>query len=273
MPLPYLTCMLEGVANNQTDELVVGEGVALLIPPASALVRIMCGIVDVIVYVLASVAIFLLFPTFGSSFDAAQVKSILILLVACTTVIFPATVESLTHGKSLGKLIGGMRVVRIDSGPIVWRQSLTRALIGVVEIWGFGVLSVVFVLFNKRSRRLGDIAAGTYVINERRPLRIPSPPAMPAHLEAWARSTDLGGISPALAISMRQFLARKNLLTSEGGSALAGQLMRQVHQAVLPRPPQAPPEQIISALLAERTRRETERLNAEETMRERVLAD
>ena len=263
--------MLEGVATNETDELIAGEGVALLIPPAAPVIRICCGILDLVLYASLAILMLYFFIKYGPSLDEALIKAALILLMAFSILILPATVEYLSKGKSLGKLIGGMRVVRIDSGPIVWRQCFTRALMGLIEIWTIQAISVVSVLVEKRSRRVGDLAAGTYVIRERMPLRIPTPPQMPPQLEAWAKTVDLGGISPGLAIAMRQFITRRDLFSSAGGRSLAEQIMRQVYVAVLPRPPQAPPEQIIAALLAERTNRESTRLQAEERMRTHLL--
>ena len=51
------------------------------------------------------------------------------------TVVLPTTVDTLTRGRSLGKLAMGIRIVRDDGGPLVFRQSLVRALVGIVELW------------------------------------------------------------------------------------------------------------------------------------------
>ena len=49
--------------------------------------------------------------------------------------VYPTAVETLTRGKSLGKLAFGLRVVRDDGGTVTGQQSFVRALIGIVEIY------------------------------------------------------------------------------------------------------------------------------------------
>ena len=49
----------------------------------------------------------------------------------------PVHVETLTRGKSLGRLVCGLRTVRDDAGPITFQHAFVRALIGFVEIYVF----------------------------------------------------------------------------------------------------------------------------------------
>ncbi len=86
----------------------------------------------------------------------------------------PIAVETLSHGRSLGKMACGLRVVRDDGGPIRFRHSLVRGLIGVIEIlMTFGVVACIASLVSARGRRLGDVFAGTLVVRE----RVPAPAA------------------------------------------------------------------------------------------------
>ena len=106
-----------------------------------------------------------------------------------TFLVYPTTIETLTRGKSLGKLALGLRVVRDDGGTVTVQQSFVRALVGIVEIY------VVprrrrrssAALVSSRGKRLGDYAAGTYVVRDR-----VQPPAAPAHADA-AGAGRLGG--------------------------------------------------------------------------------
>src|SRR5215216_889977 len=89
-------------------------------------------------------------------------------------------------GRSLGKLALGLRTVRDDAGPITFHHALVRALIGFVEIYLFTCIPAFFsMLVSRRGKRLGDYAAGTYVIRDRVTLRLPLPPPMPAELATW----------------------------------------------------------------------------------------
>ena len=68
----------------------------------------------------------------------------------------------------------GLRTLRDDGGPISFRHALTRHLVGLVEVYGLvGAPAMVCGLLNRRSQRLGDLAAGTYVVRDR--LRPPHP--------------------------------------------------------------------------------------------------
>ncbi len=72
----------------------------------------------------------------------------------------PIAVETLSHGRSLGKLAFGLRVVRDDGGPIRFRHALVRGAIGVVEIlMTFGIIACIASLVSARGRRLGDVFA------------------------------------------------------------------------------------------------------------------
>ena len=83
----------------------------------------------------------------------------------------PIAVETLSHGRSLGKLACGLRVVRDDGGPIRFRHALVRGAMGVVEIlMTFGVIACIASLVSARGRRLGDVFAGTLVVRERMPV-------------------------------------------------------------------------------------------------------
>jgi len=80
--------------------------------------------------------------------------------------------ELLTAGRSPGKLICGLRVVRSDGLPVTFRESALRNLARAVDVTGvppsviIPVAPVVMAL-DKSFRRLGDMLAGTIVVYER----------------------------------------------------------------------------------------------------------
>ncbi|MHA6526424.1 hypothetical protein ACX3T8_01600, partial [Corynebacterium pyruviciproducens] len=67
------------MATNETDELIAGEGVALLIPPAAPVIRICCGILDLVLYASLAILMLYFFIKYGPSLDEALVKAALIL--------------------------------------------------------------------------------------------------------------------------------------------------------------------------------------------------
>ena len=71
-------------------------------------------------------------------------------------------------GRTIGKFVLGTRTVRDDAGPISFHHAFVRHLVAVVEIWVFsGVPALVSALVSPKGKRLGDYAAGTYVVRDR----------------------------------------------------------------------------------------------------------
>ena len=69
--------------------------------------------------------------------------------------------ETLSRGRSLGKLALGLRVPA-RTARRWFRQSLARALSAIVEFWlSSGVVGLASSLVNRQGRRIGDFLAGT----------------------------------------------------------------------------------------------------------------
>ncbi|MDN5746102.1 MAG: RDD family protein, partial [Nocardioidaceae bacterium] len=197
-------------ATVTTDDLVTGEGVALDLPAASLGLRIASGLLDVLVAAVTFLILFLLLTIATIPFfDRALTAAALVLTMVLTFLVLPATLETLTRGRSVGKLATGLRTVREDGGPISFHHALVRALVGFVEIYAFtGAPAFFSILLSSRGKRLGDYAAGTYVVRARVPLRLPAPPSMPPSLAAWARHSDLATLPTGTALAVRQYLGR-----------------------------------------------------------------
>jgi uncharacterized RDD family membrane protein YckC len=248
-----------------SEDLITGEAVVLDLHPASFITRALALMLDLVVTVIALLVLsYLLFATNDFLDDAAN--SALGLVVTLAVLIgIPITVETLTRGRSLGKLAAGLRVVRDDGGPIRARHALIRGLLAVVEIyWAFGTIALITSLLNRRGKRLGDLLAGTYVIRERSPRDQPNPVRMPPHLYPWVVASDLGRLPDRLSLAVRQFLARAPRLAPASRERLGRSLAEQVSQYVSPPPPPGThPEDFLSAVLAERRDRDYARLRRE----------
>jgi uncharacterized RDD family membrane protein YckC len=83
--------------------------------------------------------------------------------------------EMLWNGQSPGKRWVGLRVIRADGTPITLSEALIRNLVRVVDFlpvaYGVGIITM---FIDKQSRRLGDLAAGTLVVQDRAPISIQS---------------------------------------------------------------------------------------------------
>lgn len=256
------------------DDLVTGEGVALDLPPATLGLRMASGLIDVMVTGLLLVVVLVVLTVATFDADAALVAAAAVLVSVVVFAVFPTTVETLTRGRSLGKLALGLRTVRDDGGPITFQHALTRALIGFVEIYALsGVPAFFSVLISERGKRLGDYAAGTHVIRERVPLRLTPPVPMPPELADWAQRSDMASLPSGLALAIRQFLGRASVLEPSARDQVARALAADLAPYVVPGPPPgAPAERVLAAVLAERRRRDTARLQREAELRRRLGA-
>ena len=123
---------------------------------------------------------------------------------------------------------------------------------------------------NEQHKRLGDLLAGTVVLRERVVAQGGGVAVMPPPLAGWAAGLDLARLPDGLALSARQFLARSDTLTDAAREDLGGRLVRAVTDAVGPPPPGTPGWAVLAAVLAERRRRDTERLTGSAGLRGRT---
>ena len=259
-------------ATLTTDDLVTGEAVALDLPPASLGARIVSGLIDVAVTMILFVAAIFVFVVAALQADGALIWAAFIATMITVFLVYPATLETLTSGKSLGKLVCGLRTVRDDAGPITFQHAFVRALVGFVEIFGFtGVPAFFSALISPRGKRLGDYAAGTYVVRDRVRLRLPPPTLMPPPLAAWARQADMASLPTGLALAIRQFLGRLPNLDPASRATVGTRLADQVSRYVAPPPPPGtPPEAYLAAVIASRRERDQARLHREAELRRRL---
>ncbi|PFG44039.1 putative RDD family membrane protein YckC [Isoptericola jiangsuensis] len=246
--------------------IVIGEGVVLETRPASFASRAVGALLDVVVtLVLAFGALYLVTGTAvaGSELvlDPQWGQTLTVVLVVTLLVVWPVTFETLSRGRSPGKLAMGLRVVRDDGGPVRFRHAFVRALVGVFELWlTFGSVAVVASLSNARGKRLGDVLAGTYAVRVRSSRGWTTPLVLAPGLGAWVEGADIRRLPDGLALEVRQVLDRAPRLSPESRRQLTDALAGQVEPYVAPGPPPGTPAELfLHAVLHERRRRELER--------------
>lgn len=251
---------------------MTGEAVRLELRPATFASRAVSGTIDVVIQVVALAVLFVVAARLSWSIDDAAASALMLSIVVLILVGLPVLTETLTRGRTVGKLVMGLRTVRDDGGPIRFRHAFVRGLLEFVEVFLlFGVPALFSSLMSDRGKRLGDVVAGTYVVRERG-AATPAPPAvMPAHLAGWAQHADIARLPDGMALAVRQFLGRATTLHPASRQSLGLELVQAVSPYVAPSPPPGThPEDFLAAVLAERRRRDVERLARERAARERL---
>lgn len=264
--------------------LVTAEAVELDLRPARIGARALALIFDIGVQALLGLALFILsmitlsmLP--GDLADEALFDTTVRVVVIVTLLGYPIVIETLTNGRSLGKLVVGLRVIREDGGPIRLRHAFTRALVGLAVEWpGLLLLPLTWVislgtmLFSDRGRRLGDLAAGTLVVHVRRAAPWYPAPPMPPELAGWAAVADLSAVDDDLALAARQYLCRTAQIREPYLGRLRDELAGEVFARVTPPPPPGTPSwSLLAAVVAERRRRAEAQLATGRELTERML--
>ncbi|MER6130244.1 RDD family protein [Streptomyces sp. NPDC001795] len=244
------------------SELVTGEAVALELRPAKLPSRALAMLLDLLVAMAAYIIVAIGLVAASSSLDEAAQVAVSIAAFLLVLVGGPIAVETLSHGRSLGKLACGLRVVRDDGGPIRFRHALVRGAVGVVEIlMTFGVVACIASLVSARGRRLGDVFAGTLVVRERVPaVRTGFVPPPPPWLAGRFSALDLSAVPDGLWLAIRQYLTRMQQLDPQVGWAMAERLATDLAACTgAPVPQGVQPAAFLAAVVQERQARETRR--------------
>jgi uncharacterized RDD family membrane protein YckC len=247
------------------SQLVTGEAVVLQVRIARMPTRALACAID---FILESIALGLLIALLlGFLSDVASealAAAIIIVVVLLVLVGYRAVMETLTRGRTVGKLALGLRVVRDDGSSIRFRHALVRSLLWLfVDFapWFGSSPGIVASLMNKQGKRIGDMVAGTVVIRERHQPMASPPLFVPGHLVQWAQSLELSRLSDELANTSREYLARYTEFEPAAQLALGNALAFRVGDLTAPPPPvPISPPAFLSAVLAERRRRELARL-------------
>lgn len=154
--------------------------------------------------------------------------------------------EWLWNGQTVGKRLFGLRVINEDGSPARFIAVFVRNLVRVVDflpgLYGLGLLAIVL---SPRSQRLGDLAAGTFVVRARTPrvdwlsLRTFDGGTGGAGEAGPART--VGTVDPPIHVGalsgeaqrlVREFVAREGKLPAAERSALAARIAAHLRERV-----------------------------------------
>ncbi|MBX3093735.1 MAG: RDD family protein [Cryobacterium sp.] len=220
-------------------ELITGEAVALDLRPADFILRGAGALIDAVLYIVVwlLVVFAISLPLVSGLIPPELMTPVIISSLVICLIIVPMVVETLSHGKSLGKLAVGARIVRDDGGAITLRHAAIRSLMGVVDIYlSFGGVAALTGLLNPQAKRLGDFLAGTYAQHERPPRDNTVIFGVPVELTAWAETADVARMPDTLARRIAQFLKQAGGVTPTTRERVSRELANEASRYVSPIP-------------------------------------
>jgi uncharacterized RDD family membrane protein YckC len=238
------------------------EGVTLEVTLAGVGSRFAAGLLDQLLRSAVLVAVLILLSIVGARGDVSGGVFVFGLLVALFLVQFAYDVlfETLASGRTPGKRWTGLRVVRAGGQPVGFVASMVRNVLRIVDaLPGFYLVGMLAVLLTRNNQRLGDLAAGTLVVRERKQ-RTALPQAMVARLEpvpADADSSlwDVSAVSAEDVATVRRFLDRRDSLAPEARDRLAYDMAARLGPKVAGPPRQWQPEAFLEYLVAAKAAR------------------
>lgn len=205
------------------------EGVELALPLAGIGSRAMALVVDSILQGLivaaAAVAGYALLG--GLAADVVAGAGVLFAYL-----VYDVAFEVRGGGRTPGKRVVGLRVVRDGGGAVGLRASLIRNVIRLFEAAGLYTPAMISILITRNNQRLGDLAAGTLVVREPKAAREPVASPRPAVPAGDYASWDATAVGEAEITAVRSFLQRRDQLRPAARRTLAGQLAARVRPQV-----------------------------------------
>jgi len=226
------------------------EGVELELVLAGVGSRLVATLIDLMIMGSVLVALWIV------GFSAAPVAegggvlgAILVVLSFLVVFGYDVAFETLASGRTPGKRAAGLRVVRLGGEPPGFLAAAIRNLLRLIDLLpAFYATGVFCILVTRRNQRLGDLAAGTLVVRERRPAlpHAGAPPDWAAadRLAAW----DVSAITPLELVTVRRFLDRRNQLQPHARAHLAWDLAGRLRPKVMGAPETMSAEEFLESL-------------------------
>ncbi len=158
-------------------DLLLEEGVRLRLRPAGLATRLVARMIDALCQVVLAGAFLLLPGTLAERMvvetqAAATARVTLLALAALGTLasasLYPLFFELIWTGRTPGKRLMGIAVTDMQGRTPTIAMLVMRNLLRVVDLMpAFGLLGLTVAAFDQVHRRVGDLVAGTLVVEQR----------------------------------------------------------------------------------------------------------
>ncbi|MDP8991598.1 MAG: RDD family protein [Actinomycetota bacterium] len=259
------------------------EGLDLDLTLAGLGSRFVAALLDGVIQFAVLMALWFLGFALGIGFGAAGVDddvgggavavlaAVALVLVFLVLFGYHVAFETWASGRSPGKRWTGLRVVRTAGAPVSFLTSAVRNLLRLVDFlpsaYGVGMIAI---LASSRNQRLGDMAAGTLVVRERRAPRpgsraadssVSPPPSRPEPATVWEGAApahegwDVSSVTAEELATVRRFLDRRPYLTPDARGRLAWELASRLRPKVTGPSEDLHPETFLAEVAAAKSER------------------
>ena len=151
------------------------EQIALEYPLAGIGSRFMAffydSLIQLVIFLVGLLLVALIAPDLGRFWPDAWnwMAALWIFAGFCMYWGYFATFEALWNGQTPGKRKAGIRVIKDSGRPITAFEAIARNFMRAVDSMpGMYGVAVITIFIDKRSRRLGDMVAGTVVVHDKK---------------------------------------------------------------------------------------------------------
>lgn len=191
------------------------EGVILELETAGLASRVLARALDLVI--VSAVGYLLLLALAVAAPPTWLFIALAVAVVFVALLVYPAVMEALWRGRTVGKAATGIRVLTDEGGSVRFRHAAIRSVLSLVDIGvTSGFAGVVSIVLSPRDQRLGDLAAGTIVVRDRGALgRRATAVQAPTRFAAFSATLDVGAVTEAERQIARDVLMCRGSLASD----------------------------------------------------------
>ena len=179
----------------------------------------------------------------------------IVVAVGLPVLLYHLAFEVFFEGQTPGKMLLRLRVARLDGAQPTLGQYALRWLLRFVDVTlSSGTVAVLSVSLSRRQQRVGDIAAGTTVVRQRRRVRLDEvlyPETPPGYVPRFPEAARL---SDADIQTLRAVLVRHRLSARDFGRATLAERAKAAVEARLGlEPVDMLPDHFLEAVVRDHT--------------------